>query len=595
MLKKGPAGNIIFKISALLFTAVISASGIKAQSVYKVLFLGNSYTYVNNLPQMVHDVALSAGDTLIFDSHTPGGYQLVDHFQDPVSQSKIMAGGWDFVILQGQSQEPVIQMSQFYSGANALYNLVKQFNTCAVVMPYMTWGRKNGDATNCAQFPVMCTYQSMDSTLRVRYMSITAALNAEVSPVSAVWKYIRQNHPSMELYQPDESHPSPEGTYAAACCFYAAIFKKNPSQISYDAGLNPADALIIRNAAKTTVYDSLPVWDFRTLPVSDFRYEAGAGNNQLNFTAVSYGIKQNYLWDFDDGSNATIAAPSHAWSADGSYTVSLTTTVCDYTGLHSSYTDTVVQFCSHTPDIYIVHPWLCGYDTLWTQPADSIQWLNNGFPISQNHNYLANYAQYPAMSFSVLATLNGCTELSQPFYAVPPWSGYYFDAIGNPCIGDTVAFAVLHTSGTLTGTEIIFWYKNDTLLSWMTNEDTLLITSEGKYECKVVNPVSDCPVDTTAVTVTYDCGTLGTGNGIVRDEWSLFPNPATERVVLKFAKDPLDEQAFVYNVDGRLIKTIAITENPIYINLSELTEGLYLVRLKNNNAFVKKLIKTTGR
>lgn len=539
---------------------------------------------------MVHDAALSAGDTLIYDSHTPGGYRLVDHYQDTVSLSKIMAGGWDFVVLQGQSQEPVIQMSQFYNGANALYNLIKQYNPCAVVMPYMTWGRKNGDAANCASFPVMCTYQGMDSVLRSRYMNLTAALNTEVSPVSAVWNYLRQNNPVIELYQPDESHPSLEGSYAAACSFYAALFKKNPALITFNAGLNAADAGLIRTAAETIVYDSLPLWDFRTQPVSAFRYEAGAGNNQINFTASNYGIKQSYLWDFDDGNSATIAAPSHVWSADGTYNVTLTTSVCDYTGLHISQTDTIIQFCSHTPEVYITHPQLCGYDTLWTQPADSIQWLGNGYPLGQSQQFLAHYAFYTVSLFSVLASQNGCTELSQPFLAMPPWTGYYFDAIGDPCAGDTVAFAVLHTGG-LTGAEHIYWYKNDTLLSWMTNEDTLFITTEGKYESKVVNPASVCPLDTTSVTVTYDCDTLEIPEKNKANDWSLYPNPAADFIKLNFTVIPYNEQLLVYDITGRLIKTFPVTDKTPVLHLDEIPDGLYFIRLKNESSSVKRFVK----
>src|SRR5687768_5899924 len=118
---------------------------------------------------MVHDVAQSAGDTLIFDSHTPGGYQLITHSADPTTQNKIIAGGWDYVVMQGQSQEPIIDYFDFMNGGYALRSLVKQSNPCAVMMAYMTWGRKNGDASNCAAFPVMCTFQGMDSTLRNRY------------------------------------------------------------------------------------------------------------------------------------------------------------------------------------------------------------------------------------------------------------------------------------------------------------------------------------------------------------------------------------------------------------------------------------------
>ena len=67
---------------ALLFILICSA--VSAQShVRKVLFLGNSYTYVNNLPQLVADAATSAGDTLLFDSYTIGGYTLSEDRQEP--------------------------------------------------------------------------------------------------------------------------------------------------------------------------------------------------------------------------------------------------------------------------------------------------------------------------------------------------------------------------------------------------------------------------------------------------------------------------------------------------------------------------------
>jgi len=124
---------------------LISSLAVGQAQTKSVLFLGNSYTYVNDLPQIIHDVTLSAGDTLIFDSHTPGGYQLIDHSTDVITQNKIMTGGWDYVVIQGQSQEPITQSTQFSNGGFALYNLIKQYNPCAVTMSYITWGRKNGD------------------------------------------------------------------------------------------------------------------------------------------------------------------------------------------------------------------------------------------------------------------------------------------------------------------------------------------------------------------------------------------------------------------------------------------------------------------
>ena len=136
----------------LLFSLIllITPSSLHAQTTRRVLFLGNSYTGVNNLPQIVYDIALSVGDTLVFDSYTPGGYQLMEHYTDNMSLNKIMAGEWEYVVLQGQSQEPITHNSQFVDGGFQLNNFITQFNHCSVTMLYMTWGYKNGDAFNCS-------------------------------------------------------------------------------------------------------------------------------------------------------------------------------------------------------------------------------------------------------------------------------------------------------------------------------------------------------------------------------------------------------------------------------------------------------------
>lgn len=486
-------------VSILLFLLFFLFSGIKtaAQTSHKVLFLGNSYTGFNNLPKMVADAALSAGDTLIYDSNTPGGSTLEDHTTNTTSQAKIMAGGWDYVVLQGQSREPILQSSKFHNGGGQLSRQIRQHNPCAVIMLYMTWGRENGDSAYCPIRSSFCTYTDMDDELRTQYLSLASAIDAEVSPVSVVWRNLRQNHPGIQLYQVDESHPSVAGSYAAAASFYAAIFKKDPDSITFTSSLSATDAANIQNAAKTEVYDSLSLWDYKQLPQSDIRYSIGSGTNEVRFGTVSNGIIQDYQWDFGDSSTSTSQAPTHSYASNGSYTVRLTTTNCDLQGNYSSTSDTIIQFCSHTPTITTANPWLCKYDTLWTQTADSYQWYSHNSPIPDTTQYLADYRRYNGIT--VLTSVNGCSELSEMFSGSPQSSGYYFDAAmgGDPCKGDTALFTVHHINGSLTGTEIIRWYKNDTLLPSMNDKDTLFITTGGSYLCKVIDTNSNCPLDTT--------------------------------------------------------------------------------------------------
>lgn len=454
----------------------------------------------------------------------------------------------------------------------------------------MTWGRKNGDAVNCPAFPALCNYQRMDTTLRNAYLNLTANINGEVSPVSVVWNYIRQNYPAIELYQPDESHPSAEGSYAAACCFYAALFKKDPSLITFDFGLDPTNASIIRNAAKSQVFDSLQRWDFKKPPFAGIYFSIGAGINEVIFSASGFGFNESYLWNFGDGDTSSAPYSPHLYLADGTYTVTITTSNCDLQGLHTSVADTVIQLCSHTPTVTTVNPWVCNYDTLWTQPADSYQWFVNGHSIPETNQFVADYARYGGSGFSVIATVNGCAELSQQFTDSPVWSGYYFDGIGDPCAGDTVVFAVLHINGFLSGFENIFWFKNDTLLSAMTNEDTLLINSEGKYECKVVDPNSNCPLDTTYAVLQYDCVIAGIEKQDLEFSWTVYPNPASETIKIIFSNPILKEQIQIYNAIGRLTKVVeASGSTTIYI--ADLPAGLYFIHLKNNSQHPLRFIK----
>src|SRR4030095_16902448 len=125
--------------------------------VTKVLFIGNSYTYVNDLPLLVHDLALANGDTIIVDSSAPGGSTLEMHCTNATTISKIYSQQWDYVILQEQSQLPSFQPSQVltdvYPFAAQLDSMIHNNNPCTETVFYMTWGRKNGDASNCASYP----------------------------------------------------------------------------------------------------------------------------------------------------------------------------------------------------------------------------------------------------------------------------------------------------------------------------------------------------------------------------------------------------------------------------------------------------------
>lgn len=328
-MKKTKPSSILLLSVVLILSGFLSTNA-SAQAKKKVLFLGNSYTAYNNLPQLVADVALSAGDTVVFSSNTPGGYTFQGHSTNATSLSLLAAGDWDHVVLQEQSQLPSFPQGQVQTScfpfARALDSIAQSLNPCVKTIFYMTWGRKNGDASNCATWPPVCTYSGMDSLLRLRYMQMAVDNDAMVNPAGAIWRHIRNNLPGIELYQTDESHPSLAGSYATACGFYSTIFRKDPTLITTDAGLDPLTAAQIRQATKEVAFDSLSTWLVGA-------YDAQASfNHTSNGLQVSFSNNSNlandFVWDFGDGNSSSITNPVHTYQSPGNYIVTLRASNC---------------------------------------------------------------------------------------------------------------------------------------------------------------------------------------------------------------------------------------------------------------------------
>ncbi|WP_118974464.1 PKD domain-containing protein [Taibaiella koreensis] len=316
------------KLKALLLLAgsLFAVSQVTAADTLRVLFLGNSYTEVNNLPQVIANLAVASGDQLIYQSNTPGGQTFQQHCSNSTTLSLIAQGGWDYVVLQEQSQRPSFSDGQVanevYPYAKKLDSLIHRASPCAKTVFYMTWGYKNGDAGNCPVWPPICTYSGMDSMLYLRYSIMAEDNEAWLSPAGRVRRRVRALNPSIELYAADGSHPTAAGTFAAALSFYTLLYGKDPVANTYNYSLSAGDAGAIKAAAKAVAFDSLSYWRrFDPLPAAGFT--ATTAGNTVNLANTSMGATA-YSWDFGDGSPASaVASPSHTYAASGMYDVCL--------------------------------------------------------------------------------------------------------------------------------------------------------------------------------------------------------------------------------------------------------------------------------
>jgi PKD repeat protein len=318
------------KTVLLIALSTLIGIRIQAQDHKHVLFLGNSYTYTNYLPEMLSALALSAGDTVTHSSNTPGGYTFNNHTTNATSLSLIEEGGWDYVVLQEQSQAPSFPIEQVedavFPFATQLDNLIQASNPCAETVFYMTWGRENGDASNCEFWPPVCTYEGMDDLLRERYMQMAVDNDAIVCAAGAVWRYIRENNASIDLYQTDGSHPSAVGTYAIACSFYSTLFQKSATLITDDQSVSAEDAAFIRNAVDAVIFNDMETWLIGTYPlVADFTTNH-ITDFEVEFTSSM--DAQNAVWNFGDGQTGNGNIVNHVYTTPGNYTVSLTIEHC---------------------------------------------------------------------------------------------------------------------------------------------------------------------------------------------------------------------------------------------------------------------------
>jgi PKD repeat protein len=134
---------------------------------------------------------------------------------------------------------------------------------------------------------------------------------------------VRDNFSSINLYQADGSHPSLEGTYLAACTFYASAFRKPSVGATYTAGLDASTALKLQMAADLAVLDSLDTWHLRPkdeIAIADFHYVQNGSSVQ--FINDSWRAT-DYTWDFGDMTTASFVNGTHTFASSGTYPVQL--------------------------------------------------------------------------------------------------------------------------------------------------------------------------------------------------------------------------------------------------------------------------------
>ncbi len=183
----------------------------------RVLFVGSSLTYANDMPLIVQAFARSVGETLDVATVASGGASLEDHWKHGGALSKIREGGWDVVVLQqgpsslSESRENLREYTRCFAGP------IRKAGARPAL--YMVWPGRDR--------------LSWFDEVRVSYTLAAEDVGGLLIPAGEAWRAVWRRVPDVPLFRRDGAHPSPAGSFTVALSVFGMLYGRSP------AGLPP--------------------------------------------------------------------------------------------------------------------------------------------------------------------------------------------------------------------------------------------------------------------------------------------------------------------------------------------------------------------
>jgi hypothetical protein len=188
---------------------------------FRVLFIGNSLTYTNDLPAMVARLGHGVNDPIRVGMVAKPNLAIIDHVNgssDAVSQ--IEGSRWTFVVLQqGPTSFPGVCRDTLILATMRLAPSIRKAGARAAIL--LPWTAQD--------HPERLAGASESAVLAAR------AVGGVVVPVGAAWRDALRDDPTMPLYGPDGYHPAPAGTLLAALTVYERLFGRDVTSRSIES------------------------------------------------------------------------------------------------------------------------------------------------------------------------------------------------------------------------------------------------------------------------------------------------------------------------------------------------------------------------
>jgi hypothetical protein len=186
----------------------------------RILFVGNSHTYLHHMPQMVAYLAQRSDASIRIDTGqvVGEGVGLNWHAENRQSLAQITSHPWDYVVLQERSGGPLEDPASMLDAARRLDRLIRSRGARTVF--FMTWARRDRQDTQAA--------------IADAYMKISRELDAHLAPVGLAWQQACADLPGLDLYHRDGRHAGAVGAYLAAAVFVLLFTGAVPGSLPAD-------------------------------------------------------------------------------------------------------------------------------------------------------------------------------------------------------------------------------------------------------------------------------------------------------------------------------------------------------------------------
>ena len=234
----------------------------------KILFIGNSLTFYNDVPGIFANFANIENKQLFIGTSLIGGASLYDHSLSVQTTNLIYQYDWDYVILQGSGHSAAFPQyfGEVLQSAKLLKNFILSNKEDTKIIYFNTFSAPDSVE---AYFSGL-TFDEYQAMIDAAALEMADSLDCMVAPAGVAWRTVYEDRPDIRLYDFDGVHPSAAGSYLEAYVYYATIFQESCEGIEYYADLSTSTAAYLQQTGSATVLNRLSQW--RIPPLTNYLY-----------------------------------------------------------------------------------------------------------------------------------------------------------------------------------------------------------------------------------------------------------------------------------------------------------------------------------